>query len=449
MFPRPISNGMNAGALIDEESKSLSEVHSSVNVPPPSGSFIRKLLAFSGPGYLVAVGYMDPGNWATDLAGGARFGYTLLFVILISNVMAILLQHLALKLGIATGRDLAQACRDAYRKPVRIALWVMAQIMIIACDLAEVIGSAIALNLLFHIPLAIGVVITAADVLLILMLQKKGFRYLEALIIALIATIVVAFGLEIFLSKPEIAAVLAGFIPTAAIFTDKEMLYIALGIMGATVMPHNIFLHSSIVQTRRYERDLPGKKEAVKFATIDTVIALMGAFFVNSAILIMSASVFHFSGHADVNDIDQAFFLLSPLLGTTLASIVFALALLASGQNSTLTGTLTGQIIMEGFLNLKMRPWIQRMMTRGLAIIPALAVIIFFKDFGVGKLLILSQVILSIQLPFAVIPLVMFTSSRKRMGDFVNPIWLKIVSYFLATVITALNVWLIYNLAFS
>ncbi len=439
---------MNAGAYIDDERKSLSEVHSTVHVPA-GASFFRKLLAFSGPGYLVAVGYMDPGNWATDLAGGARFGYALLFVILISNAMAILLQHLALKLGIATGRDLAQACRDSYRKPVRIALWVMAQIMIIACDLAEVIGSAIALNLLFHIPLAIGVVITAADVLLILMLQKKGFRYLEALIVALIGTIVLAFGLEILLSRPEIAAVLAGFIPTAAIFTDKEMLYIALGIMGATVMPHNLFLHSSIVQTRRYERDAAGKKEAVKFATIDTVIALMGAFFVNSAILIVSASVFHFSGHTDVNDIDQAYLLLSPLLGTGLASIVFALALLASGQNSTLTGTLTGQIIMEGFLNLRMAPWIQRLMTRGLAIIPALAVIIFFKDFGVGKLLILSQVVLSIQLPFAVIPLVMFTSSRKRMGDFVNPTWLKVVAFFLAVIITALNLWLIYNLAFS
>src|SRR3989344_4219865 len=449
MFPRPISNGMNAGALIDEESKSLSEVHSSVNVPPPSGSFIRKLLAFSGPGYLVAVGYMDPGNWATDLAGGARFGYTLLFVILISNVMAILLQHLALKLGIATGRDLAQACRDAYRKPVRIALWVMALIMIIACDLAEVIGSAIALNLLFHIPLAIGVVITAADVLLILMLQKKGFRYLEALIIALIGTIVVAFGLELLLSRPEIAPLLAGFIPTAAIFSDKEMLYIALGIIGATVMPHNLFLHSSVVQTRAFVRDLAGKKEAVKFATIDTVIALMGAFFVNAAILIMSASVFHFSGHSDVADIDKAYELLTPLLGTSLASIVFALAPLASGQNSTLTGTLTGQIIMEGFLNLRMVAWLRRIITRLLAIIPALAVILFFQDFGVGKLLILSQVVLSIQLPFAVVPLVMFTSDKERMGSFVNRLWLKVTAYVIALCIVVLNMWLIYNLFFG
>src|SRR3989344_4319081 len=297
---------MASSAFIDEERRSLSESHSSIPIPA-SASFLRKLLAFSGPGYLVAVGYMDPGNWATDLAGGAQFGYALLFVILVSNLMAILLQHLALKLGIATGKDLAQACHDNYSKPVRLILWFMALIMIIACDLAEVIGSAIALNLLFNIPLAIGVVIAAADVLLILMLQKKGFRYLEALIIALIGTIVVAFGLELILSRPEIASLLAGFIPTAAIFSDKEMLYIALGIIGATVMPHNLFLHSSVVQTRAYERDLAGKKEAVKFATIDTVIALMGAFFVNAAILIMSASVFHFSGHSDVADIDKAY----------------------------------------------------------------------------------------------------------------------------------------------
>ena len=439
---------MSAGAYIDEERKSLSESHSTIHVPA-GASFLRKLLAFSGPGYLVAVGYMDPGNWATDLAGGAKFGYSLLFVILVSNIVAILLQHLALKLGIATGKDLAQACRDNYPRPVRWVLWLMAEIMIIACDLAEVIGSAIALNLLFNIPLAIGVVITAADVLLILMLQKKGFRYLEALIIALIGTIVVAFGLELLLSRPEIAPLLAGFIPTAAIFSDKEMLYIALGIIGATVMPHNLFLHSSVVQTRAYERDIAGKKEAVKFATIDTVIALMGAFFVNAAILIMSASVFHFSGYSDVADIDKAYELLTPLLGTSLASIVFALALLASGQNSTLTGTLTGQIIMEGFLNIKIKPWMSRLFTRLLAIVPALAVIIYFGDFGVGRLLILSQVVLSIQLPFAVVPLVMFTSNKKEMGSFVNRLWLKVTAYVIALCIVVLNMWLIYNLFFG
>ncbi|MDO8522241.1 MAG: Nramp family divalent metal transporter [bacterium] len=436
---------MSAGAYIDEEQKSLSEVHSSIPVPA-GASFLRKLLAFSGPGYLVAVGYMDPGNWATDLAGGAKFGYSLLFVILLSNLMAILLQHLALKLGIATGKDLAQMCRDNYSRPVRWVLWLMAEIMIIACDLAEVIGSAIALNLLFNIPLAFGVIITAADVLIVLMLQKKGFRYLEALIITLIGTIIVAFGLELFLSRPDIAPLLAGFIPTVAIFSDKEMLYIALGIIGATVMPHNLFLHSSVVQTRAYGRDLRGKKEAVKFATIDTVIALMGAFFVNSAILIMSASVFHFSGYSDVADIDKAYELLTPLLGTSLASIVFALALLASGQNSTLTGTLTGQIIMEGFLNIRIKPWMSRLFTRLLAIAPALAVIIYFSDFGVGKLLILSQVVLSIQLPFAVIPLVMFTSNKKAMGEFTNKLWLKITSYVIAIFIVVLNAWLIYNL---
>ncbi len=439
---------MTSGAYIDEERKSLSESHSTIHVPV-GASFLRKLLAFSGPGYLVAVGYMDPGNWATDLAGGARFGYSLLFVVLISNAIAILLQHLSLKLGIATGKDLAQACRDNYPKPARFALWLMAEIMIIACDLAEVIGSAIALNLLFNIPLAIGVVITAADVLLILMLQKKGFRYLEALIIALIGTIVVAFGLELILSRPEIAPLLAGFIPSAAIFSDKEMLYIALGIIGATVMPHNLFLHSSVVQTRAYARDLAGKKEAVKFATIDTVIALMGAFFVNAAILIMSASVFHFSGYSDVADIDKAYELLTPLLGTSLASIVFALALLASGQNSTLTGTLTGQIIMEGFLNIKIKPWMSRIFTRLLAIVPALAVIIYFSDFGVGRLLILSQVVLSVQLPFAVIPLVAFTNDKMKMGDFANGPVLKAAAYAVSLLIVVLNAWLIYNLFFG
>ena len=423
----------------------LSDVYNSVPIPT-HGSFLRKLFAFSGPGFLVAVGYMDPGNWATDLAGGAQFGYSLLFVILAANLMAILLQHLALKLGVATEKDLAQVCRDSYSKPVRLGLWFMAQIMIIACDLAEVIGSAIALNLLFDIPLSIGVIITAADVFIILMLQKKGFRYLEALVIALVATVIVAFGFEIFLSQPAVSAVLAGFLPSSLIFTNQDALYIALGILGATVMPHNLFLHSSVVQTRQYTRDDRGKKEAIKFGTIDTVIALTTALFANAAILIVAASVFHFSGNADVAEIEQAYLLLTPLLGTSLASLVFALALLASGQNSTLTGTLTGQIIAEGFLNLKIKPWVSRLSTRLLAIIPALAVIIFFQDFGVGKLLILSQVILSLQLPFAVIPLVMFTSSKGKMGQFVNRPWLKYLSYSIALIIVVLNVWLLYNI---
>jgi len=423
----------------------LSDVYNSVPIPT-HGSFLRKLFAFSGPGFLVAVGYMDPGNWATDLAGGAQFGYSLLFVILAANLMAILLQHLALKLGVATEKDLAQVCRDSYSKPIRLGLWFMAQIMIIACDLAEVIGSAIALNLLFDIPLSIGVIITAADVFIILMLQKKGFRYLEALVIALVATVIVAFGFEIFLSQPAVSAVLAGFLPSSLIFTNQDALYIALGILGATVMPHNLFLHSSVVQTRQYTRDDRGKKEAIKFGTIDTVIALTTALFANAAILIVAASVFHFSGNADVAEIEQAYLLLTPLLGTSLASLVFALALLASGQNSTLTGTLTGQIIAEGFLNLKIKPWVSRLSTRLLAIIPALAVIIFFQDFGVGKLLILSQVILSLQLPFAVIPLVMFTSSKGKMGQFVNRPWLKYLSYSIALIIVVLNVWLLYNI---
>ena len=439
---------MTAGAFIEEERKSLSESHSSIPIPA-GATFLRKLIAFSGPGYLVAVGYMDPGNWATDLAGGAQFGYALLFVILVSNLMAILLQHLALKLGIATGKDLAQACHDNYSKPVRLILWFMAEIMIIACDLAEVIGSAIALNLLLNIPLAIGVVVTAADVLLILMLQKKGFRYLEAFVIALVATITAAFGLEIFLSRPEIIPLVSGFIPDIKVLGNPDALYIALGIIGATVMPHNLFLHSSVVQTRQYSRDSAGKKEAIKFSTIDTVIALTFAFFVNAAILIVSASVFHFSGNSDVADIDVAYELLTPLLGTSVASLVFALALLASGQNSTLTGTLTGQIIMEGFLNLKMVAWLRRIITRLLAIVPALAVILFFQDFGVGKLLILSQVILSLQLPFAIVPLVMFTSNRERMGEFTNALWLKIVAYVITVSIVVLNVWLIYNLFFG
>lgn len=429
-------------------SKTLAEVYNSVPIPT-HGSFWRKLLAFSGPGFLVAVGYMDPGNWATDLAGGAQFGYSLLFVILIANLTAILLQHLSLKLGVATGKDLAQVCRDNYSVPARLGLWFMAEIMIIACDLAEVIGSAIALNLLFGIPLSIGVIITAADVLLILMLQKKGFRYLEALVIALISTVMLAFGFEILLARPEIIPLLSGFIPDVAVLSNSDALYIALGILGATVMPHNLFLHSSVVQTRQYARDQRGKKEAVKFGTIDTAIALTVALFANAAILIVSASVFHFSGYADVADIEQAYLLLAPLLGTSLASLVFAIALLASGQNSTLTGTLTGQIIVEGFLNLKIKPWLSRLSTRLLAIVPALAVIIFFQDFGVGKLLILSQVVLSIQLPFAVIPLVMFTNDRNKMGEFANKPWLKFTSYFLAAAIVLLNVWLIYNLFFG
>ncbi len=430
------------------DKKSLSEVYKSIPIPK-NASFFRKMLAFSGPGYLVAVGYMDPGNWATDLAGGASFGYSLLFVILLSNCIAMLLQYLSAKLGIVTGKDLAQACSENYPKPVGYFLWFMAEIMIISCDLAEVIGSAIALNLLFNIPLLIGIIITGLDVLLLLTLQNKGFRYIEALVVVLIATITVCFGLEIFLSRPEIIPLLKGFIPTASILTNSDMLYISLGILGATVMPHNLFLHSSVVQTRNFDDTVEGKSEAIKFSAIDSTLALFLAFFVNAAILIVASATFHTTGYADVADIYQAHHLLAPLLGTGVASFVFALALLASGQNSTLTGTLTGQIIMEGFLNIKVRPWLRRMITRCLAIIPAVIIVIFFGDFGVGKLLVLSQVILSIQLPFAVIPLVLFTSNKEKMGIFANNMLVKVIAGACAIFIVALNVWLIYSIIFG
>lgn len=426
------------------DSKSLEEVHKSIPVPKHL-SFFKKLLAFSGPGYLVAVGYMDPGNWATDLAGGAQFGYALLFVILLSNLFAILLQHLSAKLGIVTGRDLAQACGDQYSRPMKFFLWIMAEIMIIACDLAEVIGSAIALNLLFNIPLTIGVIITAADVLIILFLQNKGFRYLEALVITLIVTILLCFGLEIIFSKPELFPLLKGFIPTKELATNPVMLYIAVGILGATVMPHNLYLHSAVVQTRDYEETIEGKKEAVKFTTIDSTFALLLAFFVNAAILVVAAATFHNSQYSDVAEIEKAYSLLTPLLGAGAATVLFGVALLASGQNSTITGTLAGQIIMEGFLNLKIKPWLRRLITRLLAIIPAIIIVIISGGSGLTKLLVLSQVVLSMQLSFAVFPLVMFTSDKKKMGPFANKLWLKILAYAIALFIAALNVWLIYN----
>ena len=421
---------------------SLAEVYRSV--PLGGRSKWRKMLAFAGPGYLVAVGYMDPGNWATDLAGGSRFGYTLLSVILISNLMAVLLQGLACKLGIVTGRDLAQACRDHYSKPVVWALWVMCEIAIAACDLAEVIGSAIALNLLFGIPLPTGVAITALDVLLLLYLQNKGVRVLEALVITLVATVGVCFAFELVLARPDMAGVAKGFIPTLDIITDREKLYIAIGILGATVMPHNLYLHSSIVQTRRYEENPEGRREAVRYAFVDSTIALSFALFINAAILIVAAASFHTTGNSAVAEIQDAYKLLTPLLGAG-ASTVFALALLASGQNSTLTGTLAGQIVMEGFLNIRIRPWLRRLITRLIAIIPAVIVAIIGGESGTAKLLILSQVILSLQLSFAVFPLVMFTSDKMKMGEFVNPLWIKVLAYLVATVIAALNVWLIFQ----
>ena len=400
------------------------------------------MLAFAGPGYLVAVGYMDPGNWATDLAGGSQFGYTLLSVILISNLMAILLQGLSSKLGIVTGRDLAQACRDNYSTPVSYFLWVICELAIAACDLAEVIGSAIALNLLFHIPLTIGIALTALDVMLVLFLQNKGFRLLEALVIALIMTVGACFLFEIILSNPPFGAVMAGFIPKAEVIGNPAMLYVAVGILGATVMPHNLYLHSSIVQTRRYEETTDGKKEAVKFAFIDSTVALSFALFINAAILIVAAATFHKSGHSDVAEIQDAYKLLTPLLGAG-ASAMFALALLASGQNSTLTGTLAGQIVMEGFLNIRLRPWVRRLITRGIAIVPAAIVAIMYGESGTAKLLVLSQVVLSMQLSFAVFPLVAFTSDKVKMGEFANPVWLKVLAYLVAVVIAGLNVWLL------
>jgi len=407
-----------------------------------SASFYRKLLAFAGPGYLVAVGYMDPGNWATDLAGGSRFGYTLLSVVLLSNIMAVLLQGLASKLGIVTGRDLAQACRDHFSKPVSVVLWVLCEIAIAACDLAEVIGSAIALNLLFNIPIAVGVLITGFDVLLLLALQNRGVRVLEALVITLIATVGLCFLFEIILARPDVPALLRGFVPTQRLVVDGEMLYIAIGILGATVMPHNLYLHSSLVQTRRYEETADGRREAVRFAFIDSTIALSFAFFINAAILIIAAATFHTRGHAEVAEIQDAHKLLSPLLGAG-ASTAFALALLASGQNSTLTGTLAGQIVMEGFLNIRLRPWMRRLITRIIAIVPAAIVAMFYGESGTAKLLILSQVILSLQLSFAVIPLVASTSSRAKMGRFVNPRWLQVIAWTTAIVIAALNAWLL------
>jgi manganese transport protein len=403
------------------------------------------MAAFAGPGYLVAVGYMDPGNWATDLAGGARFGYTLLSVIMISNLMAILLQALAARLGIASGRDLAQACRDSYSRPTTATLWVLCEIAIAACDLAEVLGAAIALNLLFGLPLPWGVCLTALDVLVILFLQHRGFRYVEALVVGLILAIAGSFAIQLWLAQPDLGAVATGFIPDPEILSNQEMLYIAIGILGATVMPHNLYLHSSIVQTRKYLDTQESKAEAIRFASIDSAVALMSALFINAAILIMASATFHQTGHQDVADISDAYQLLSPLLGSSAASILFAVALLCSGQNATLTGTLAGQIVMEGFINLRMRPWLRRLITRLIAIVPAVIVTTMYGESGTGPLLILSQVVLSMQLPFAVFPLVAFTSDKAKMGVFVNPLWVKVLAWTVAVIIAVLNLWLLYQ----
>ena len=428
--------------MLHHQFPSLPEVHRSLAIPTQPG-FWRKLIAFAGPGYLVAVGYMDPGNWATDLAAGSKYNYTLLSVIFLSGITAMFLQYLALKLGIATGTDLAQLCRREYGKLVSVPLWIFAEIAIAACDLAEVIGSAIALNLLFHLPLIVGVIITTLDVLLLLMLQQKGFRYIEALVITLIVTIASCFGLEILFSKPDLIPILHGFIPSLSIVTDREMLFIAIGIIGATVMPHNLYLHSSIVQTRDFPLDRVGKREAIRFASIDSNIALSIALLINAAILILAAATFYRAGKTDVAEIQEAYKLLSPMLGVTGASTLFAVALLAAGQNSTLTGTLAGQIVMEGFLQFKIKPWMRRMITRLIAVIPAVLVIAIAGDGATTRLLLLSQVILSMQLSFAVVPLVQFTGSKRIMGEFVNARWVRLLGWIMALIIGGLNGWLL------
>src|SRR6266581_2323755 len=431
--PRPRAAWRRTGSQV-----SLPEVHRTILVPD-TASFWRKLMAFSGPGFLVAVGYMDPGNWATDLAGGAQFGYSLLAVIMIANFMAILLQHLCIKLGVATGRDLAQACHDHYSTPAVWFLWVICELAIAACDLAEVVGSAIGLQLLFGIPLVWGCIITASDVLLVLYLQTKGFRYIEAIVITLIAIIGSCFAAELIFSKPSLTGILSGLVPGPHIVANQGMLYVSIGILGATVMPHNLYLHSSIVQTRKFEQTPAGRREAIKFATIDSTLALMFALFINAAILIVSAAVFHWSGHQDVAEIQEAYKLLSPLLGVSVASIVFAIALLASGQNSTLTGTLAGQIVMEGFLNFRITPCLRRLITRLIAIVPAVVIIGIFGEGKTTDLLVASQVVLSMQLGFAVWPLMRFTGEKTKMGEFANRLWLKILGWTTAGIIIVLN----------
>lgn len=441
--------GGTSGWLVTRKSKterSLSEVHSSIPVPKDM-SWARHLLAFSGPGYMIAVGYMDPGNWATDIAGGSKFAYTLLSVIMISNLIAILLQALAARLGIAADRDLAQACSDAFPRPVSVALWLICEAAIVACDIAEVIGSAIALQLLFGIPLRYGALITAADVFLLLLLLHKGFRFIEAFVITLITVISGCFVIEIALSAPPLAAIVKGFIPTPELATNSELLYIAIGIIGATVMPHNLYLHSAIVQTRAYERTETGRRHAIRSATLDSTIALMLALFVNAAILIVAAAVFHAHGETNVQEINQAYKLLSPLLGVGFASMLFAAALLAAGFNSTVTGTLAGQIVMEGFLHIRLPPWARRLLTRAVAIVPVVVVTALWDSRGTGQLLILSQVILSMQLPFAVVPLILFVSDRKKVGGFaIGRPWV-VVAWTVAALILALNIKLLADAA--
>lgn len=428
-----------------ESRRSLPEAFASIRVPQDDTHWMRRFLSYVGPGYMVSVGYMDPGNWATDLQGGARFGYTLLSVILLSNFMAILLQALSARLGIATGLDLAQACRQRFHPVLNFFLWVVCELAIIACDLAEVIGTAVALQLLFHIPLLAGALISSLDALLVLFLMNRGFRYLEAFIIALLGIIALCFTVQLIAAAPPLAAVFAGMKPSLSIVTNSQMLYIAIGIIGATVMPHNLYLHSSIVQSRAYERTERGRKDAIRWATWDSSIALMLALFINAAILIVAAAAFHTTGHQDVAEIQDAYHLLSPLLGLGMASTLFALALLAAGTNSTVTGTLAGQIVMEGFLHLRLPHWARRLLTRGLAIVPVVIGIVLYGNSSVGQLLMASQVVLSMQLPFAVIPLVLFVSDRKLMGGFVISRPLVFCSWLVAAIILVLNFKLLYD----
>jgi manganese transport protein len=425
--------------------RSLPEVHGSIRVPDGAG-FWRRLFAFVGPGWLVAVGYMDPGNWATDIAGGSAFGYTLLSVVLLSNLMAIVLQSLSARLGIGAGLDLAQACRQNYSRPVTIVLWLLCEIAIIACDLAEVLGTAIALKLLFGLPLIAGVCITALDVFLILALQRYGFRRLEAFVAALLIIIAGCFAFELAWAGPDWRAAAAGLVPSTEIVSNPLMLYIAIGILGATVMPHNLYLHSAIVQTRAVGEGVAKKRDALKMATIDSTVSLGLAFFINAAILVLAAATFHVAGRTDVADIEDAHRLLAPMLGVGAAGVIFAVALLASGQNSTVTGTLAGQIVMEGFLDIRLAPWLRRLITRGIAIIPAVIGVALAGDSGATQLLVLSQVVLSLQLPFAVLPLVAFTSSRRLMGPLAAPLWLAALAWGIAAVIVCLNGWLLWGL---
>lgn len=444
-LPQSHRTAVRFGWRSERGDPALSEVHASVAVPKKPG--LRRFAAFLGPGYLVAVGYMDPGNWATSLAGGSQFGYALLFVALLSNIMAIILQALCARLGVATGRDLAQACRDAYPRWISIPLWLAAELAICATDLAEVIGTAIGLNLLFGIPLEIGVVLTALDVFLVLFLQTLGFRYVEALIVTLLGVIFVCFGVQIAMADPEWSAVIAGFAPTTNIVSNPDMLYLALGIIGATVMPHNLYLHSAIVQTRAYERTEEGRRSAIRYATIDSTVALMIALLINASILILAAAAFFHTGNTTVAELGEAHTLLAPLLGSAIAPTLFAIALLCCGFNSTVTATLAGQAVMEGFLHLRLPPWLRRLITRGIAIIPAAAVTILYGESGTAELLILSQVVLSLQLPFAVVPLVMFTADRSKMGVFTAPRWLTVVAAVIAAIIVVLNMKLIFDFA--